>query len=173
MSTKLSKLVRESIGDNEEDQVQPLTTEARHQFLESVSKYGSFGKNVYRETSLKETTEQLKNIVEIASRFTVEEAGDWFDGVTVKRHVKSMQESYKVFENTAKEMDILQQRLEHCYEDIGTTLNRYYEIRDGEEDADTGTEKIDDKSINERQMVSKKNGIECKGRDYLLKPNGI
>ena len=53
-----------------------------------------------------------------------------FDGVTVKKDVKEISDSVKLFEKTAKEVGTLQHRLEAMYENIGSKLSRYYEIAD-------------------------------------------
>jgi len=53
--------------------------------------------------------------------------------VTVNRHMKSMNESFKVFSNTIKEVNTLQQRLESCYDEMGEVLGKYYEIKEGNE----------------------------------------
>jgi hypothetical protein len=70
----------------------------------------------------------LGGIVEQAEKLTIDESEHWFDNVTVSRHMKQMNEAYKVFEKTAKEMTGLQQRLESAYEDMGSVLNRYYDM---------------------------------------------
>lgn len=80
-----------------------------------------------------EVYESIKNIVETAHKVTLEETGDWFDKVTVNRHMKSMNESFKVFTNTIKEVNTLQQRLESCYDEMGEVLGKYYEIKEGNE----------------------------------------
>ena len=59
---------------------------------------------------------------------TLSETEHWFDNVTTSRHMKQMNEAYKIFEKTATEMGSMQQRLESAYEDMGTVLNRYYKI---------------------------------------------
>jgi hypothetical protein len=56
------------------------------------------------------------------------ETEDWFDANTVNRHMKHLGEAYKIFEKTSQEMSVLQQRLESAYEDIGSTLGKYYDI---------------------------------------------
>jgi uncharacterized protein YukE len=42
--------------------------------------------------------------------------------------MKQLQDSYKTFEATAKEMHQLQQRLSAAYEDIAQGLNKYFEV---------------------------------------------
>ena len=42
--------------------------------------------------------------------------------------MKHLGEAHKIFEKTAAEMSTLQQRLEAAYEDIGSTLGKYYDI---------------------------------------------
>lgn len=134
---KLKSLVEEKWLKTEQDENPPISKGEQNQYLEAIKGYGKYSKKVYRESTLEEMTKHIGSIVEFASRFTTEQAGDWFDGVTVSRHMKRMQESYKLFEKTAKEMTALQQRLEACYEDIGSTLGKYYDIEGGEEAQDT------------------------------------
>jgi len=82
---------------------------------------------------LMEAYENIKNIVETAEKLTLKETGDWFDKVTVNRHMKSMNESFKIFSSTIKEVSTLQQRLESSYDEIGEVLGKYYEIKEGNE----------------------------------------
>ena len=96
--------------------------------METIANFSKLSDSIYREQSLQDITEQIKYIVDSASQVTVTETEDWFDRVTVQRHMKQLGESYKTFEKTAKQIAELQQRLEACYEEIGTGLNRYYNI---------------------------------------------
>ena len=89
---------------------------------------------VYRQDQLREVTKTLGNIVEQAEKLTISESEHWFDNVTVSRHMKQMNEAFKVFEKTSKEMSSLQQRLESAYDDMGTVLNRYYKIGEAMKD---------------------------------------
>ena len=59
---------------------------------------------------------------------TLQETENWFDDVTVNRHMKSLKESYKIFEKTTNEIMSSQQRLESAYEDIAEVLGKYYEV---------------------------------------------
>ena len=105
-----------------------VTKEEKIAFLESVKSFSKLGEGVYSKTNLQELCEKLSNLVEMANRVTLAE-GDWFDGITVNRNMKEIANSYKVFEKTAKEMNVLQERLTAAYEDIGQGLSRYFEIK--------------------------------------------
>ena len=111
-----------------EEQEEKLTKEQKKSFLEAVSNFHKLGEMVYSKARLQEVTTTLKNVVEQAEKMTIDESEHWFDNVTVSRHMKQMNEAYKVFEKTANEMSSMQQRLESAYEDMGTVLNRYYKI---------------------------------------------
>ena len=50
--------------------------------------------------------------------------------------MKHLNDSVKLFEKTAKEISVLQQRLESSYEDIGSTLSKYYAINEEDLDKD-------------------------------------
>ena len=136
---KLKNLLNESTKDyrrlniGEEEKEKKMTSEEKKAFIEAVSAYRKFGETIYRNGDLMETYGAIKNIVENANKVTLEETGDWFDRVTVNRHMKSMNESFKVFQKTLTEVHTLQQRLESTYDEIGEVLSKYYEIKEGNE----------------------------------------
>src|SRR6056300_191263 len=137
---KLKNILKESqhlnyqrMNVGEENEEKGMTNEEKREFLKAVSEYKKFGESIYRSGNLAEVYESIKGIVETAHKVTLEETGDWFDKVTVNRHMKSMNESFKVFSNTIKEVNVLQQRLESCYDEMGEVLGKYYEIKEAEE----------------------------------------
>ena len=136
---KLSQLLKESqdldyrrmnVG---EEETQGMTKEEKRAFVEAVSAYRQLGEMISHKGNLAEIHESIKGIVENANNLTLKETGDWFDRVTVQRHMKSMNESFKIFSNTIKEVSTLQQRLESSYDEIGEVLGKYYEIKEGNE----------------------------------------
>jgi|TARA_R110002020_G_scaffold8883_2_gene35680 hypothetical protein len=154
MSIKLKSLVSES----------NLTPEQKRAFVEAVSKFNEFGKGIYRENSVKDVVESIKKLASGAGNYIVHETENWFDGVTVKRDVKEINNTADLFEKTALEIDGLQQRLESLYEDLGGKLGRYYELgeamdpvgkEDGDIDNDGDKDETDDYLINRRKAVSK------------------
>ena len=125
VSKAVSEVLKEGITEKEpKDPI--LTPEQKKSYLESIARYNEYGDTIYRGNNLKETYNQIRKVVEFASKNIMEESGDWFDQVTLGRHTRKMNESIKVFEKTVTEVIKLQQRLESVYEDIGQTLGRYY-----------------------------------------------
>ena len=113
---KLKSLLKESqqldyrrmnVGEEKE---KGMTNEEKRAFLEAVASYRQLGEMISHKGNLAEIHENIKKIVENAGSLTIKETGDWFDKVTVQRHMKSMNESFKVFSNTIKEVGMLQQR---------------------------------------------------------------
>ena len=123
----LKNILKENVGTDDE---QKVTSEDKRNFLHAVSEYHKLGEMIYRANTLKEVASTLGGIVEMAENVTLQESEHWFDNVTVSRHMKQLQEAYKVFEKTAGEMSGMQQRLEAAYEDIGTVLNKYYKVNE-------------------------------------------
>ena len=123
--------MREDEADREESS--EMTTEQKQAFLEAVKSYKSFGESVYRKEGLSKVYESIRGLVEAAGKNMVKETEGSFDGITVSRHVKRMNESFKIFEKTLREVATLQQRLESSYDEIGETLGKYYEINETEE----------------------------------------
>jgi len=119
-----------------EEDDKKMTKEERKSFLEAVSNFHKLGEMIYSKGGLQEVSTTLQSVVEQAEKLTLSESEHWFDNVTVSRHMKQMNEAYKVFEKTSKEMTSLQQRLESAYEDMGTVLNRYYKIGESLKDSE-------------------------------------
>jgi len=111
-----------------EEQPEALTKEEKQQFLAQVKQFSQMGDSVYGRGNLEALTKRVMDIVNKAEQISTEN-GDWFDNVTVKRHMKNLNESYRVFESTAKEMTQLQQRLSAAYEDIAQILSKYFKVR--------------------------------------------
>ena len=137
---KLTDILKESqhldyrrMNVGEEKEEKGMTNEEKREFLKAVSEYKKFGESIYRSANLAEVHDSIKNVVETAHKVTLEETGDWFDKVTVNRHMKSMNESFKVFSKTIQEVNTLQQRLESCYDEMGEVLGKYYDIKEGNE----------------------------------------
>jgi hypothetical protein len=122
-SMKLSNLVKENASG-----IDGMSTEQKKAFLEAVYKFAEHAPGIYRQHSLKETADALNHMIEAANHLTLSETEDWFDKVTVSRHMKQLAEAQKIFDKTAGEMSTLQQRLESAYEDIGGVLGKYYDI---------------------------------------------
>jgi uncharacterized protein (UPF0128 family) len=137
---KLTQLLKESqhldyrrMNVGEEEEGQGMTKEEKRAFVEAVAAYRQLGEMIAHKGNISEIHDSIKGIVENANNLTLKETGDWFDRVTVQRHMKSMNESFKVFSNTIKEVSTLQQRLESSYDEIGEVLGKYYEIKEGNE----------------------------------------
>lgn len=122
---KLASLVKLK---ESKDSLEGMSTEQKKSFLEAVYRFAEHANDIYRKHSLRETSKYLGELIESASHLTLSETEDWFDANTVNRHMKHLDEAYKIFEKTASEMSVLQQRLESAYEDIGSTLNKYYDV---------------------------------------------
>jgi hypothetical protein len=105
-----------------------LTTEQKSAFLEEIKGFSAISEAVYRNSRLKEVAKQLTMLAEKAEQVTLSETEEWFDQVTVKRNMKELKNGAKTFNKTVDEINVLQQRLESIYEEMGNTLSRYYEI---------------------------------------------
>lgn len=152
-----SQLLRHILNEKYlgEEDTPKMDKNERSQFLEAVSNYQRLGEMIYRKNTLREVSQTLGKIAKQAEQLTISESEHWFDNVTVSRHMKQMNEAYKVFEKTANEMSGLQQRLESAYEDMGTILNRYYKVNGAlQEDQYTAGADDDGPAIEEDQYTA-------------------
>jgi hypothetical protein len=119
------RVIMEMVNGEEK---QPVSIEEKRQFVQELKNFSAMGDSVYGKGNLQELCERVKNIVDKAQAIALEE-GDWFNEVAHKRHFKRLEEDYKLFEETAREISQLQSQLSMAYENIGSGLNRYYEVQ--------------------------------------------
>ena len=134
----------------------------KYKVVEGVRNYGIVGKQLYNNTNIMEIAKQLAEVAEAAHSHVLGENEDWFDQVSVNRNMKSLKGNVMEFTKTAKEANMLNQRLTALYEDIGGVLNRYYdideEIREDKGDMDKdGIDEPDDEEYlqQKRAAISK------------------
>ncbi len=126
---KLKDILKES-----EQTGNRLPNVLKKHFLEIISTYGQNREGLSRKSDVREVAETLGAIADAASEYTLREAGDWFDQVTIKRNMKELSNLQKAFEKEAIEAKAQEQRLEALYEDMGHVLQRYFEIADVSEE---------------------------------------
>jgi hypothetical protein len=134
------KAVNEGIFGDEPKAISP---EIREKAMAAIKEYNKFGKMIYREGNLREVAKNLAEIAEFATRYTIEEAGDWFDAVTVKRNMNDLKKLSGDFNKVATEVQGHQDRMSALYEDMGGILNRYFEIENMVEEPQPDTKNAD------------------------------
>lgn len=110
-----------------EEQPKPLSTQEKAEFVQQMKSFSEMGEFVYGRTDLELLSDRVREMIRKGEQIAMEK-GDWFDNVTVKRHMKDLQNAYKTFEATAKEVNQLNHRLAAAYEDIAQLLNKYFEV---------------------------------------------
>jgi len=109
----------------------------KYKVVEGVKNFGIVGKQLYNNNNIVETAKQLAEIAESAHHHILGENDDWFDKISVNKNMKTLKGSVVEFTKTAKEANMLNQRLTALYEDIGHVLNRYYDIDEALDPVDT------------------------------------
>jgi hypothetical protein len=119
---KLKDILKES------EEFQKMPTEIKKHFLEIISTYGQHREQMNRKSDIRKISETLGAIADAAQEYTLREAGDWFDRVTVKRNMGELKKLQEKFDKEAGLAYAQEQRLEALYEDMGHVLGRYFEI---------------------------------------------
>ena len=145
---KLKRILQES---NRDAFNRSLTREEKRNIMDSVARFNEFGSKIYKTHEIAEMVEAIREMTKGASQLALQETDGWFDAVTVKRDMKEVATSTKLFEKAAKELSTLQQRLESVFEDIGHKLGKYYNIQEamdavGKEDGDIDNDGDEDES---------------------------
>ena len=118
------KFLIETLND---EPAKPLSKLEKAAFVDQVRRFSEMSDSIYGKGDLEELTELVRDMVKKAESIATEK-GDWFDNLTVKRHMRQLHDAFKTFETTAKEMNQLQQRLSSAYEDVAQTLGKYFEV---------------------------------------------
>lgn len=125
----LNDLLTEDVFDtsNMGQSNEPVVDKAT--FMRALAQYQNYAR-LFRQNidEYKLVLDNIKFIVDSAEGVTTQETDGWFDNVTVSRHMKQMKEAFKVFEKTIMEAAQINQRLNAAYEDIGKTLQNYYDL---------------------------------------------
>ena len=145
----LTQIVKEKYGE----QTQKVSSK---QVKGALENYNKLGEALYQQQSLKETAKSLSQIAEMAASHTLQETEDWFDKVTVTRNMKELTNHSKAFSKISEEASSVQQRLAGLYEDMGSILNRYYDIPEGAEQVDKDEENKDSIEEGDYQAFFKK-----------------
>ncbi len=111
-----------------EDQIQPVSTDEKRAFMESLRSFSQLGESVYGRHDLESITERLNRMVEIGTRL-VSEAGDVTEKIGGSRHMKYINEAMKEFKKSAAEVMIHERRMAAAYEDIAEGLKKYYDVQ--------------------------------------------
>lgn len=122
----LSRLIKE---EQEKQEAQKLTPDQKKQFLETVSNYNSYRGKLKTETDLVQIANELCTIANTAQSLALNETDEWFDGVTINRNMKELKKINELFNTSAKEAKLLQDRMLSLYEDMGNILGRYFDIK--------------------------------------------
>lgn len=137
---------------------QSYSEEEKGKMLESLKEFNKLSDSIYRSSDLKSVGEAVKQICDFVVNDRLTEVDEWFDQITLKRHMKALGELSSEFNKTVKDIIILQHRLEASYEDIASTVNRYYEFNNDVERDEELTITINDEDV-VKEMSEIRNSI--------------
>lgn len=123
-----SKTLKNFLLENQVGQDLKFSKVEKQAFFEACKKYGDYKESFMKSEEIRKKVNEIGWLVETAEKMTLQETENWFDNVTVQRHMKQLKEAYKVLEKTAAELGQSQQRFESAYDDIGSVLGKYYEL---------------------------------------------
>lgn len=127
---KIISLMNESdkqtmFGDGPE----PLTTEDKQRFAESLSTFSEMANAVSGQRNLEQIVERISHMVETATRMVQESDSDMLDKVAESRRLKMVEAALKDLQKSANEIIIHERRAAAAIDDIGEGLKKYYDVR--------------------------------------------
>lgn len=126
---KLKDLLREDFVSETHNEMS-ITPSEKKEFLHNISNYNKYGESISTEHDLVEIAKELSKMAHQAEIIVLSNADDSFDKVTISRNFKSLKALSGQFNDVAKDIKILQQRLIALFDEQGQILGRYFEIND-------------------------------------------
>lgn len=112
------------------DETPKLTPDQKRRLKEMVSRFNEFGEALRQEQKIIETAKTLSEIAKLAEMYACNESDEWMQTETIKRDFKRVNGISNDFQKIAKECYSKMQQMGALYEDMGTVLQRYFEITD-------------------------------------------
>jgi len=116
-------------GEDSDKEVK-LTSEQKRAIMGMINDFNKYGQCLQREKSLTEIAKKLSTISKHAETMLTHEDGNWFDKNTIQRHAKELKKHTEDFVKVANEAHLLEQRMLALFDDLGSILNKYFEIAD-------------------------------------------
>ena len=131
---KLKDAIKESwLNDKAKTDKPMLTTEQKADILRKIAEYNKYSKAIYNENDLIKIANDLSEMAQNAETLALSETEDQFDRITVTRNMKELKNLSNQFAKSATEAQAQNQRISGLYEDMGTILNRYFDIQEIQE----------------------------------------
>ena len=124
-SASLLKIAKQLVAKEEDDKLMN-----REDLIKQVSEFASYGPSIYKKHNLAEVAKVFSEIAAAAGKHVVSETEDWFDRVTVQRNMNDLKKQSAQFNKIANEAQSMQDRMAALYEDMGSILNRYFDIKE-------------------------------------------
>ena len=127
---KLKHLLRENSIDMAHA---PLTQEEKKHLYETIRDFNSFRSHL-KANKVYETAQKIMHVINLAERYSLKESGDWMESKMISRDMKEIKrDAAKLYEEAQKIKEI-EKNIDMLYEQIGSRLDRYYEINDAQSD---------------------------------------
>ena len=120
---------RGKLIENFEGEVQKLSPEQKTQLRERIANFNKYGDVLRCEVAIKELSQNLEEIANMAETYAMTEASDYFQQEVIRRDFKQMKGITKDFKKLAQECYGKLMQLNALYEDNGKLLERYFEVK--------------------------------------------
>ena len=135
---KLKQLIE---GFQKNENVTPVQTETEYGTLSPLSKeekiylMGTIGDyNKYREelkpTKMCDCAKKINNAIALAERYVMSECNEWMQAEMAKKDIKEIKKLSDKMVSILEKLKSTESDIQFLYEEIGTKLERYFEIKD-------------------------------------------
>jgi hypothetical protein len=113
-----------------DDEPKKLTPEQKKRLMEMASQFEKFGEVFRNEAAILESTKSMTELCELASNYAVNECADCFQKSIIDKDFSNVKKRMTEHTKIAKECYAKMQQLRVAHEDIGSTLSRYFNLKE-------------------------------------------
>ncbi len=105
-----------------------LTKEEKKSLLDLVSEFNKYRAALSVAEQMKTVSEKIVYISELTEKYGVNEAGEWFEGVSLDRDMKEIRKYASELQKVSNKCYPEIQKMEDLYERVGLCLEKYFKM---------------------------------------------
>jgi hypothetical protein len=105
-----------------------LTSEEKKKLLGLVSKFNEYRNAMKMADEFKQVAENIVYIAEATEKYGLNEASEWFEGVSLERDMKELKKNAADLQKISNKIHPQIKLAESLYESVGFALSRYFEL---------------------------------------------
>lgn len=107
----------------------PLSKEEKIYLMGTIGDYNQY-RDELKPTKMYECAKKINNAISLAERYVMSECNEWMQAEMAKKDIKEIKKLSDKMVSILEKLKATEFDVQFLYEEIGTKLERYFEIKD-------------------------------------------